>query len=186
MPAAITALIEQDANGLFIVGLIGEQASLSLSRTSSLRGRGCFKVVEPSKKTNGNEPSQLPWILSAAYWNDVAKDVVKAASAALVIYLGGVVGGVFKIHFAILAIIVTVIVIISAMVFVGIFAIGKKTGKHHPGLASLICPLGGVGVAAFVSSNWHLASGWFVLICLGYGGIVLVISFWIIDHVLEK
>jgi hypothetical protein len=138
--------------------------------------------VEPSNKTNENEPSQLPWILSAAYWNDVAKDVVKAASAALVIYLGGVVGGVFKIHFAILVVIV--IVIISVIVYVFIFSLGRK-GKHHPGLASLICTLGGVGVAGFVSSNWHLAAGWFVVISLGYAATVLVISFWIIGHVLK-
>jgi hypothetical protein len=138
--------------------------------------------VEPSKKTNGNEPSQPPWILSAAYWNDVAKDVVKAASAALVIYLCGVVGGVFKVHFAILVIIV--IVIISVIVYVFIFSLSMK-GKHYPGLASLICALGGVGVAGFASTNWHLAAGWFILISLGYAVTVLVISFWIISHVLK-
>jgi hypothetical protein len=140
--------------------------------------------VEPSKDTNGNEHSRRPWILSAAYWNDVAKDVVKAASAALVIYLGGVVAGVFRIHLAILAIVV--IFAITIIVYVTIFAIGMK-GKQRPGLASLVTSAGGAGTAQFITVNWHIAGiWWYLLITAGYSAVLLVVSFWIIDHLIEK
>jgi hypothetical protein len=50
---------------------------------------------EPNAKSKS---SSRPWIISLAYWNDVAKDVVKAACIAFVIYLGGVIAGIFKLH----------------------------------------------------------------------------------------
>lgn len=45
-------------------------------------------VIEPRRATR-------PWILTKSYWNEVAKDAVKAVVVGSVVYLGGVVANVF-------------------------------------------------------------------------------------------
>ena len=68
----------------------------------------------PARDLAPKEQSSRPWVLSIAYWNDVAKDVVKALCVAFAIYLAGVVGGVFKVHPQIIA--------AALIVFVAIFS----------------------------------------------------------------
>jgi hypothetical protein len=60
-------------------------------------------VMMPAKDLGSKEQPSRPWILTMAYWDDVAKDVVKALCVALAIYLGGVAGGIFKVHPQIIA-----------------------------------------------------------------------------------
>jgi hypothetical protein len=54
--------------------------------------------------SSDSNPRSRPWIISLVYWNDVAKDTVKALTIALVVYIGGVIGGVFKLHHQVLSI----------------------------------------------------------------------------------
>jgi hypothetical protein len=51
----------------------------------------------PTTKLDSKEQPSRPWILTLTYWNDVAKDVVKALCVAFAIYLGGVIGGINRI-----------------------------------------------------------------------------------------
>src|SRR5690349_16931396 len=107
------------------------------------------------KKPDYNVHPPRPWIFSATYWNEVAKDVVKATSAALVIYLFGVIAGVFKLHIIILFI---VLIILAFILFNAILVYLVREGKvRRPGLVGAI--IGGVGggvIAQVINSNWGL------------------------------
>jgi hypothetical protein len=71
-------------------------------------------VMIPAKDLDPKELPPRAWILTVAYWNDVAKDVVKALCVAFAIYLGGAIGGVFKVHPQIIAVGLIVVVAILA------------------------------------------------------------------------
>src|SRR5690242_7143246 len=137
-----------------------------------------------AQSTKPDPTSSRPWIFSATYWNDVAKDVVKAACAALVIYLCGVIGGVFKLHIEVLVIVL--IIVVTILLYAALEYL-VKIHKLRPALAGYIVgiPAAG-GITEFISLKWHLPSGWYYLIGAGFATLVLVIGRWLGRRVLPK
>jgi hypothetical protein len=86
-------------------------------------------MASPSKPES-SASSPRPWIVSLAYWNDVAKDVVKAICVTFVIYIGGVLVGVFKLHTAI------VVSVLGLLVAILSWAVGLRL----KGRASFVLP----------------------------------------------
>ena len=129
--------------------------------------------MAPSEESGNNKQPSRPWILSKQYWNDVAKDTVKAACAALAIYLGGVVGGVFKLHIQILIIAAIFAGSIIAYVILTYFT-------ERPGLVFVIgCIIGGItagGITATATRGHHLGAGWGFLVGVGIGALVVVMG----------
>ena len=127
------------------------------------------------KKPDNNVRPHRPWIFSAVYWNDVAKDVVKATSAALVIYLFGAIAGVFKLHIAILWIVL--VVLAGILLYTTLEYLFRKGKVRRAWLAGgIIGAVGGGVLGQIINSNWHLP-GWtgypvgagFALVTAGVG-----------------
>jgi hypothetical protein len=122
----------------------------------------------PTKDLDSKELPPRPWILTAVYWNGVAKDVVKALCVALAIYLGGVIGGVFKVHPQIIA--AALIVIIALLGYVTLESllyrvklrqrsrlVGAIGGGIIGAIIGVVC---GTPEAIIVANTWHSAPAW--------------------------
>ncbi len=81
------------------------------------------------------KPPSRPWIISLAYWNDVAKDVVKAACVAFSFYLGGVMVGIFKLH---IRIVFGVGVVLATVLLLAIQSVINDQPKSHHHLSNVL------------------------------------------------
>ncbi len=133
--------------------------------------------MAPPIKPGDNVPSSRPWIFTATYWNDVAKDVVKVTCSALTIYLLGTIGGIFKLHIEILVI----VLVIAA--FILLFALLEyliRNRNLRPGWAFIIVgAAGGVVIQVIISLKWHLPGWSFILISFGFVLLVGGIGRWL-------
>ena len=130
--------------------------------------------MAPSEELGNNKQPSRPWILSKQYWNDVAKDTVKAACAALAIYLGGVVGGVFKLHIQILIIAAIFAGSVLAYAILGYFA--ERLRLNSIAIACIIGGIAAGGITATATRGHHLGAGWGFLIGVGVGALMAVIG----------
>jgi hypothetical protein len=122
----------------------------------------------PAKDLDSKELPPRLWILTGAYWTDVAKDVVKALCVAFAIYLGGVIGGVFKVHPQMIAAalifiiaIVSFVVLNSLLYRIRLRQQSRVVGAIGGGLIGAI--IGTVCVApevVIITTTWHTAPAW--------------------------
>ena len=124
-----------------------------------------------SAKPSESKPSR-PWILSASYWNDVAKDTVKAVCVALAIYLAGVLGGIFKLHVQILYIALALVAPIFLYVLPVLLFKRTRSGLAGIIVGSIAGGLGVAWVSSIASTTWHVGDGWEVLISVGAGMLI--------------
>jgi hypothetical protein len=125
-----------------------------------------ISVMMPAKDLDPREQLARPWILTTVYWNDVAKDVVKALCVALAIYLGGAAGGIFKVHPQIIAAaLIGVVAILSDVVLHSVLGrairrnrlTGAIGGGVIGGVIGSIC--GGLE-SAIIAITWPSAPTW--------------------------
>ena len=141
--------------------------------------------MTPPERPAYNIRTPRPWIFSATYWNDVAKDVVKATTAALVIYLFGAIAGVFKLHIAILFI---VLVILAFILLFTILEYLYRTGKvQRAWLAGgIIGAVGGGAVAQIVNSYWHLPGWTGFPVGFGFSAVTAGVGTWLGGRVIPR
>lgn len=141
-------------------------------------------MASPKKPDYDVRPPR-PWIFSATYWNDVAKDVVKATSAALVIYLLGVIAGIFKLHTAILWIVL--VILVGILSYAALEYLVRKGRVRRPWLAGGI--IGGVGggvVGQVINSTWGLPNWAAFLVGAGFALLTAGVGAWLGGRVLPR